>query len=114
MTQHRSPSETEARVMELEEEWDTQEPQKETRVRQTEPSEDDTWEPNPLPLMVKHPPRIMTSNTKIQLQEAHTHTHTHTHTHACSRSSGKKGWNGTYIIVFYFSGILLEAKKEKI
>jgi len=68
VTQHRSPSETEARVMELEEEWDTQEPQKETRVRQTEPSEDDTWEPNPLPLMVKHPPRIMTSNTKIQLR----------------------------------------------
>ena len=68
-TQHRAPSATEARAMELEEEWGTQEPQKEARNRQTEPSEDGTWEPNPLPLMAKHPPRITVSNTKIQLQE---------------------------------------------
>ena len=39
--------------MELEEEWGTQEPEKETRGRQTESSEDGTWEPNPLPLMAK-------------------------------------------------------------
>ena len=37
--------------------------------RSTESSEDTTWEPNPLPLMVKHPPRITVSNTKIQLEE---------------------------------------------
>ncbi len=34
-----------------------------------EPKEDIAWEPDPLPLMVKHPPRITTSNTKIQLME---------------------------------------------
>ncbi len=37
--------------------------------RSKESSEDTTWEPNPLPLMVKHPPRITVSNTKIQLEE---------------------------------------------
>jgi hypothetical protein len=37
--------------------------------RNTEPSEDTTWEPNPLPLMTKHSPRITVSNTKIQLEE---------------------------------------------
>ena len=37
--------------------------------RSTESSEDTTWEPNPLPLMVKHPPRITVSNTTIQLEE---------------------------------------------
>ena len=31
-TQHRAPSTTEVRVMELEEEWGTQEPQKETQA----------------------------------------------------------------------------------
>jgi hypothetical protein len=38
-------------------------------VRNTEPTEDSTWEPNPLPLMVRHPPRITSSNTKIRLKE---------------------------------------------
>ena len=33
-------------------------------------NEDTTWEPNPLPLMVKHPPRVTASNTKIQLDRA--------------------------------------------
>ena len=37
--------------------------------RQVESSDDGTWEPNPPPLMVKHPPRITASNTKILLQE---------------------------------------------
>ena len=55
--------------MELEEEWGAQEPQEETQDRQVESSEDGTWEPNPPPLMAKHPPRITASNTKILLQE---------------------------------------------
>jgi hypothetical protein len=37
--------------------------------RSTDSNEDTTWEPNPLPLMVKHPPRIIVSNTKIHLEE---------------------------------------------
>jgi hypothetical protein len=34
--------------------------------RNTDTDEDTTWDPNPLPLMVKHPPRVTTSNTKMQ------------------------------------------------
>ena len=37
--------------------------------RSTDSSEDTTWETNPLPLMVKHPPRVTASNTKIQLDQ---------------------------------------------
>jgi len=37
--------------------------------RRTDSSEETTWELNPLPLMVNHPPRITASNTKIQLEE---------------------------------------------
>ena len=55
--------------MELEREWDTQEPLAEVPNRNSESSEDTTWEPNPLPLMAKHPPRITVSNTKIHLEE---------------------------------------------
>jgi hypothetical protein len=35
--------------------------------RGTDSNEDTTWEPNPLPLMAKHPPRVTVSNTKIQM-----------------------------------------------
>jgi hypothetical protein len=57
------------RAEELEREWVTQDPSMEDLDRNTEPSEDTTWEPNPLPLMTKHSPRITVSNTKIQLEE---------------------------------------------
>ena len=60
---------TETRAMEVEGEWDTQEPHVEVPSRSSESGEDTTWEPNPLPLMVKHPPRITVSNTTIQLEE---------------------------------------------
>jgi hypothetical protein len=69
LSQHRAPSMTETRVMELEREWDTQEPHVEVPNRSPESGEDTTWELNPLPLMVQHPPRITVSNTKIQLEE---------------------------------------------
>jgi hypothetical protein len=36
-------------------------------VRNKDATEDITWEPDPLPLMTNHPPRVTTSNTKIQL-----------------------------------------------
>ena len=51
----------------MESEWDTQETHMEDSDRVTDSNEDTTWEPNPLPLMVKHPPRVTVSNTKIQL-----------------------------------------------
>ena len=35
--------------------------------RGTDTNKVTTWEPNPLPLMVKHPPRVTASNTKILL-----------------------------------------------
>ncbi len=65
--QDQGPSIAEIRVLELESEWGTQEVRMEDSDRRTDSSEDTTWEPNPLPLMVKHPPRVTTSNTKIQL-----------------------------------------------
>jgi hypothetical protein len=34
--------------------------------RNTNATEDTTWETNPVPLMTKHPPRVTVSNTKIQ------------------------------------------------
>ena len=57
----------ETRALELESEWGTQEARREDSYRNTDSSEDTTWEPNPLPLMSKHPPRVTASNTKIQL-----------------------------------------------
>ena len=60
---------TEANPMELEREWVTQEPHVEVPNQSSESDEDTTWEPNPLPLMTKHPTRITVSNTKIQLEE---------------------------------------------
>jgi hypothetical protein len=57
---------TESRVLELEIEWDTQETHMEDSDRGTDADEDNTWEPNPLPLMVKYPPRVTASNTKMQ------------------------------------------------
>ncbi len=67
LSQQRAPSMSENRSMELERECVTQEPLTEVPNRSSESSEDTTWEPNPLPLMAKHPPRITASNTKIQL-----------------------------------------------
>jgi hypothetical protein len=66
-TQDRAPSMAESRTSELESEWGTQETHMEDSDRVTDSNEDTTWEPNPLPLMVKHPPRFTTSNTKMQL-----------------------------------------------
>ena len=57
----------ESRAMELESEWDTQEECMESPVRNEDATEDITWEPDPLPLMANHPPRVTASNTKIQL-----------------------------------------------
>jgi hypothetical protein len=57
---------TESRVLELESEWGTQEMRREDSDRGTNADEDTTWEPNPLPLMAKHPPRVTVSNTKMQ------------------------------------------------
>ncbi len=57
-TQDRTSSMAESRVLELEIEWDTQESRMEDSERGTDSNEDTTWEPNPLPLMVKHPPRV--------------------------------------------------------
>ena len=57
----------ESRALELESEWGTQEEYMESPVRNKDAAEDITWEPDPLPLMVNHPPRVTASNTKIQL-----------------------------------------------
>jgi hypothetical protein len=65
--QDQVPSLSETRSLELESEWGTQEARIEDSDRSTDSSEDTTWEPNPLPLMVKHPPRVTVSNTKIHL-----------------------------------------------
>ena len=64
--QDQAPSMTESRDLELEIEWDTQEMHREDSDRDTDGDEDTTWEPNPLPLMVKHPPRVTVSNTNMQ------------------------------------------------
>ena len=44
-----------------------------------------TWEPNPSPLMVSHPPRITASNTKIQLIEG-------TLGQPCPKGENNLGW----------------------
>ena len=61
-----APSMTENRALELESEWGTQETHREDSDRGTDADEDTTWEPNSLPLMSKHPPRVTVSNTKLQ------------------------------------------------
>ncbi len=57
----------ESRALELESEWGTQEAGMESPARKKDATEDITWEPDPLPLMAHHPPRVTASNTKIQL-----------------------------------------------
>ena len=57
----------ESRVMELESEWGTQEEGMESPIRNKNATEDIIWEPDPLPLMVNHPPRVTALNTKIQV-----------------------------------------------
>jgi hypothetical protein len=64
-TQNRAPSSEEIRAIDLEKEWVTQDTRTDDPDQDTEPKEDIAWEPNPLPLMVKHPPTITASNTKI-------------------------------------------------
>ena len=58
---------TESRSMELESEWGAQEEFTESPPRNKDVTKDITWEPDPLPLMANHPPRVTASNTKIQL-----------------------------------------------
>jgi hypothetical protein len=65
--QGQAPSMTESRSLELENEWGTQEEFMEFSDRNKDATEDITWEPDPLPLMTNHPPRVTASNTKIQL-----------------------------------------------
>jgi hypothetical protein len=67
VTQDQPPSRTESRTLELESEWGAQEECTESPVRNKDDTEDITWEPDPLPLMTNHPPRVTASNTKIQL-----------------------------------------------
>jgi hypothetical protein len=67
VTQDQAPSMTEIRAMELESEWGTQKECTESPARNKDATEDITWEPDPLPLMSNHPPRVTASNTKIQL-----------------------------------------------
>ena len=67
VTQDQAPSMAESRAMELESEWGTQEECTESPVWNKDATEDITWEPDPLPLMANHPPRVTASNTKIQL-----------------------------------------------
>jgi hypothetical protein len=67
VTQDQAPSMTEIRAMELESEWGTQKECTESPARNKDATEDITWEPDPLPLMANHPPRVTASNTKIQL-----------------------------------------------
>jgi hypothetical protein len=64
--QDQAPTMVESRSLELESEWVTQEEHMEVSDRSTDATEDTTWEPNPLPLIVKHPPRVTASNTKIR------------------------------------------------
>ena len=64
VTQGQTPSMAESK---LESEWGTQEEYMESPVRNKDATEDITWEPDPLPLMANHPPRVTASNTKIQL-----------------------------------------------
>jgi hypothetical protein len=54
--------------------------------RGTDSNEDTTWEPNPLPLMTKHPPRVTASNTKIQLDREGILSQT------CPRGVNDLGW----------------------
>jgi hypothetical protein len=66
-TQSQAPSMAESRAMKLESEWGTQEEGEEAQVWNTDVTEDIIWEPDPLPLMANHPPRVSASNTKIHL-----------------------------------------------
>jgi hypothetical protein len=49
-------------------------------------TEDITWEPDPLPLMTNHPPRVTVSNTKIQLDREGTLSQT------CPKGENDLGW----------------------
>ena len=77
---------TENRVMDLESEWGTQEECMESSVRNKHATEDITWEPDPLPLMANHPPRVTASNTKIQLDREGALSQT------CPRGENDLGW----------------------
>ena len=85
VTQDRAPSMTESRSLELESEWG-QEEHMESPVRNKDNTEDITWEPDPLPLMASHPPRVTASNTKIQLDREGALSQT------CPRGEDDLGW----------------------
>jgi hypothetical protein len=86
VTQDQAPSMTEIRSLELESEWVTQEECMESPVRNKDATEDITWEPDPLPLMANHPPRVTASNTKIQLDREGTLSQ------ICPRGEDDLGW----------------------
>ncbi len=71
LSQNRPPSVTELKLFELEREWGTGDIGADTveEIREMENQDHILWEPNPLPLMTNHAPRITVSNTKIQLRE---------------------------------------------
>jgi hypothetical protein len=71
LSQNRSPSVTELKLLEVEREWGTGDIDTDTieEFKEMETQDHILWEPNPPPLMVNHPPRITESNTKIQLRE---------------------------------------------
>jgi hypothetical protein len=77
---------TESRSLELESEWDTQGEYMETSDRSKDATEDTIWEPNPLPLMTNHPPRVTVSNTKIQLDREGALSQT------CPKGENDRGW----------------------
>ncbi len=54
--------------------------------RGTNADEDTTWEPNPLPLMAKHPPRVTASNTKMQPDQEGLLSQT------CPKGENELGW----------------------
>ena len=68
-SRNHTPSAEESREIQLEEELDTQDIHMDDPDQDAEPKKDKALEPNPLPLMAQHHPRITSSNTKIQLME---------------------------------------------
>ncbi len=77
---------TESRVMDLESEWGTQEECMESSVRYKDATEDITWEPDPLPMISNHSPRVTASNTKIQFDREGGLNQT------CPRGENDLGW----------------------
>ena len=87
LSQNRSPSATELKLLELEREWGTGDIGTDTdeEIREMETQDHILWEPNPPPLMTNHPPRITSSNTKIQLRKG-------TLDQPCPKGEDDLGW----------------------